>query len=124
VSFAWVLTGKPAGSTASLTGADTPAPTFVADVTGDYIVSLMVRNADGLASYADTVVISAKNAPPTANAGPDQSAVTGHVFTLDGSSSSDPNGDPITFAWTLTMLFWPEALGSKRAWPRPHIAPP
>jgi large repetitive protein len=44
------------------------------------------------------------NAAPTANAGPDQNAVTGQPVTLDGSASSDPNGDVITFSWKFLSI--------------------
>ncbi len=44
-----------------------------------------------------------KPAPPTANAGADQVVNTGAAVTLDGSGSSDPNGDAITFSWKQTL---------------------
>jgi len=40
---------------------------------------------------------------PIANAGPDQSVGELTLVTLDGSGSSDPDGDPITFFWTQTV---------------------
>ena len=40
------------------------------------------------------------NDPPVADAGPDQLGIQPGTITLDGSASYDPDGDPITFAWT------------------------
>lgn len=45
---------------------------------------------------------------PTAIAGLDQQAVTGAAVTLDGSDSTDANGDSLTYAWSLT-----KPIGSK-----------
>ncbi len=42
------------------------------------------------------------NAPPTAVAGEDQTVASGAAVALDGSKSSDADGDPLTFAWTQT----------------------
>ena len=37
-----------------------------------------------------------------ADAGPDQSVKTLSLVTLEGTGSSDPQGDPLTFLWTQT----------------------
>ena len=40
------------------------------------------------------------NAPPVADAGPNQFGVAAGTVQLDGSASYDPDGDPITFQWS------------------------
>jgi hypothetical protein len=41
------------------------------------------------------------NRTPTADAGPDQTVATGSTVPLDGSGSSDPDGTPLLFSWSL-----------------------
>ena len=57
LSFAWSFKSKPAGSNATLSSANTVNPSFTPDVTGRYVVQLVVTNSLGVASQPDTVTV-------------------------------------------------------------------
>jgi len=62
-------------------------------------------NLEDPPAVADTTTrIGVANRPPLANAGPDQmvecSSPSGANVMLDGSASSDPDNDPLTYSWT------------------------
>jgi preprotein translocase subunit SecF len=100
--FKWSLIGKPTGSKATLTNPTYPNPKFTADLAGNYIVSLLVNDGKVDSDQAAiTITASTVNAAPVANAGVNQSVVIASLVTLDGSSSSDANGDPLTYKWVL-----------------------
>ncbi len=57
--FAWTFKSKPAGSTATLSGADTDSPTFVPDVAGDYVLQLTISNPNGESTDEVKVTVTA-----------------------------------------------------------------
>jgi hypothetical protein len=99
LTYLWNIVSKPAGSSATLSNPASPTPTFVADINGDYTVNLTV--SDGSLSSTDLVLISFSNVPPLADAGGNDAAAVGDIVTLDGSGSSDANGDPISYTWSI-----------------------
>ncbi len=49
-----------------------------------------------------SVTLPTLNMPPKADAGADKTVDVGSVVTLDGSASSDPDGDTLTYHWEQT----------------------
>lgn len=100
LTFAWSLANAPSGSGVTLTGATTATPTFVIDQAGAYTVHLTV--SDGrLSSSVDMVMVSTTNSAPVAQAGEPLSGQVGTTLTLDGSGSTDVDGDSLTYQWSL-----------------------
>lgn len=106
LTYIWALTSKPAGSAANLSSPTAVKPTFVADVAGSYVASLVVNDGKLNSSNTATITITAAvlNLAPVANAGNAQNVNINAVVALTGAASTDANGDAITYAWTLTSL--------------------
>jgi len=127
LSYSWTL-DVPAGSSASLSAADTATPSFTADMDGDYVATLVV-NDGALDSAPDTVTITASATPPPANqapiadAGPNQTVDTGTEVTLNGNGSSDPENDAIAYSWTLSAPGGSAASLSGADTPNPTFTP-
>jgi len=100
VRFRWSFISRPAGSHATLTDETAPGPVFVADLSGRYVVQLIVN--DGIVdSRPDTVTIDTRNSRPIANAGSAQTVLVGATVQLDGRGSSDVDGDPLMLRWSF-----------------------
>ncbi|MBI3356899.1 MAG: hypothetical protein HY038_09045 [Nitrospirae bacterium] len=105
LTFQWTLKTVPSGSAATLSNPTSVKPTFLADKAGQYVAQLVVNNGT-LSSQPATVTITTNplNTPPVANAGPNQTVQAGATVTLDGSGSSDTDGNPLTFQWSLKSI--------------------
>lgn len=76
-------------------------PVIVQEV-NELSVTLNGRPGSGLSIWvARGTSCSPSNAAPFAEAGLDREVTVGATVTLDGTASSDPDGDPLTYAWTL-----------------------
>lgn len=103
LTYSWSFVSVPNGSTAALSDATAVNPTFTADLEGVYVVSLAV--SDGRSSSPSaSVTITASSSAPIANAGPDRNVALGSLVNLNGSDSSDPNGDMLTYSWFLVSV--------------------
>jgi hypothetical protein len=108
-TFEWGFDAVPVDSnvdTASLTDNNTANAVnsaFIPDNVGTYVVSLVVCDIVEC-SDPDLIVltVSSSDSIPTADAGPDVSAMVDERVELDGSGSYDPENAPIEYSWSLS----------------------
>ena len=102
LTYSWAFLSRPGGSAAKLNNSTTALPSFLADVSGSYAIGLTVSN--GAASSTASVTVSTLNTAPVANAGPNQNVAQGSNVVLNGSGSTDVDGDPLAYSWALISL--------------------
>lgn len=125
LSFLWrLIAGE---GTVTLLDSTAAQTSFTATVAGDYVFVLLV--SDSLATASDEVTIGllpADNIRPVAIAGVDTVVTVGAELTLDGSASSDPDGDnaSLVYAWTVSAPDGVQVTLSDQASQRPSFTPP
>ncbi len=99
LTYAWTQTGGPS---VVLNGATSAKPSFVApSVSGTLAFSLVVNDGKVASSPALSSVL-VQNRPPVAVTSGDATVKANSACVLDGSLSTDPDGDPVTCSWVQT----------------------
>jgi hypothetical protein len=103
VTWEWTSLSHPS---LVLSSPNSSSPSFVPAEVSTYVLSLRVRDTNGTWSAPDDVVVTVEapyfNERPIADAGSDLDLKVGEKATLDGRSSSDPNGQVTEYNWTCT----------------------
>jgi len=102
-STTWFLARKPAGSTAAFSSVTLGSAQLQTDLVGTYTVGFTKSPAipGGYDTAFATFRVSANRAPiPALNL---LSAITlGDTLQLDGTPTTDPDGNPLTYKWRIT----------------------
>ncbi len=117
LSFLWEVIDSPSGASPALDDATSATPLFSWDAVGYYTLRLSVNDGevDGVPDYLVlSTVATSPNAAPVADPGADIvidssaycvgascSPCGDRTLTLDGSSSYDPDHDPLDFQWAV-----------------------
>jgi sugar lactone lactonase YvrE len=112
-----------AGPQVTFNDAGSAKPTFTPTRPGFIRLGLTVSDGK-LTSVPSTVLVqvtTGSNRPPLASAGADQQVVIGNVATLDGSGSSDPDGQALRYVWEQVWGSPVVLTGSDEA---PRFTPP
>jgi RHS repeat-associated protein len=82
-----------------------PNPGSLAEATGGSVFPIrdFRRDAGPVidAVFSQCINVIKDAATPKADAGPDRTVAEGQLVTLDGTGSTDPDDDPLTYSWQL-----------------------
>ena len=110
LAFEWSFLSNP-GSGASLNSSSCLSPLFNATMAGNYSLRLVVSDADN--SSTAFINVTAVGKPPVAGLTVDRPSVKrGEAVRLDASSSTDPEGDALSYRFTFgdgTVTDWGSA---------------
>jgi hypothetical protein len=101
--YKWTIVSKPVGSNYSIINSTVVNFTFVPDVPGKYILGLTVTDGEETSLMDSMIIVS--SAIPVANAGEDiNDGMLGKFNTLTGAQSYDPEGEALTYSWTIVEM--------------------
>ncbi|MVM36577.1 hypothetical protein GO730_01015 [Spirosoma sp. HMF3257] len=102
LTYAWVIKASPTDSKATLRNANTLKAELTPDKPGTYSIGLTVTDANGQKAATEiTLTASLPGKAPVISVVTSMTVETGKQTSIDGSKSSDPDGDKLTYAWTI-----------------------
>jgi chitinase len=106
LTYTWTQTGGPAGFPHVVLDLTNPAkPTFTAPIVGSlasYQFELVVFDGQATAVAIVNLQTYPTHHAPIASAGTNVTAAYGDTVTLDGTGSTDPDGNLLTYIWAQT----------------------
>lgn len=99
LSYRWTVNERPTESRAGVTSDSLVSTSLTPDVAGRYVVGLEV--SDGRLSSSTTVEVMANHAPSISVQAVPARLKLGDTLNLDASSSSDADGDKLSFSWIV-----------------------
>jgi hypothetical protein len=103
ITYEWVDISGPPGRVVGILNPTHYYPYITLSPAGDFVIELTVSDQwDSHSDYVTVTVIDTFNHAPTADAGrSDLHVYVGADATLDGTLSSDPDLDVLTYAWSF-----------------------
>ncbi|WP_281828088.1 PKD domain-containing protein [Vibrio nigripulchritudo] len=118
--YTWEIVESPAGSSPTLSYDSFSWNSLKTDTEGLYTVKVTVFDGIHHVSATTKVLINYENVKPVANLNHDvMISHVGRAITLDGTKSSDLNGESLNFHWTMTP-----PNGSNATFDDPHSPTP
>ena len=99
LDFHWSIATSPENSSAIMQASNSATPFFIPDEPGIYEILMYV--SDGSLTSSTSFNVNILSAQPTALTGNDHNVTAGATVTLNGDTSLDPQGLPLTYRWKI-----------------------